>query len=184
MTFSDAGAPQPGSHPPTSLASHLPIVWIGYVLGIATMIAAYVAVSLHPELEKPGAIPPLYFFLPSFVGGVYWLACIYRIHVVLAQIPGWKHPVSPARAVGFHFIPFYNLYWIFRWPREIADFVNPRLPQPIVKPIAIGLSILAALLLRLVIDPGFGLILLFFPITYICECIRRAIAAQNRAPAE
>jgi hypothetical protein len=184
MTFSDAGAPQPaGSQTPSLTTAHLPIVWIGYVLGVATIIAEYVAISLHPELEKPGAIPPLYFFLVSFIGGVYWLVCIHRIHVVLAHIPGWKHPISPPRAVGFHFIPFYQFYWIFKWPREIANFVNTRLRQPIMKPVAVGVAILAALLLR-VLDPGFGLILLFFPISYVSECVRRAIAAQNLPPTE
>jgi hypothetical protein len=179
MTFSDADSPQPGSR--QVALPHLPIIWIGYVLGVATIIAEYVAVSRHPELEKPGTIPPLYFFLASFVGLVYWLVCIHGVHVVLAQVPNWKHPVSPARAVGFHFIPFYHLYWVFKWPSEIAKFVNSRLQHPIMKPKAVGIAILAAFLLRLV-DPGFGLILLFFPVSYVSECIRRAIAAPAVRP--
>jgi hypothetical protein len=179
MTLSDADSQQPGS--PSAQLPALPQVWIGYLLGVATIAAEFVALGLHPELAKEGGIPPLYLFLVSFVGGVYWLVCIYRIHVVMAHVPGWAHPISPARAVGFHFIPFYNLYWIFRWPREIANFVNPRLPQPIMKPVAVGVATLAALVLR-VLDPGFGLILLFFPISYVSECIRRALAmAQSRA---
>ena len=96
----------------------------------------------------------------------------------MAHVPGWKHPISPARAVGFHFIPFYNLYWIFKWPREIANFVNARLHQPIMKPVAVGVAILAALVLR-ILDPGFGLILLFFPVSYVSECLRRAFAAPT-----
>ena len=67
-------------------------------------------------------------------------------------------------------------YWIFKWPREIANFVNSRLPQPVMKPVAVGVAVLAALLLR-ILDPGFGLILLFFPMSYISECIRRALSA-------
>jgi hypothetical protein len=182
MTFSDADSPQPGSRQASQPPPRLPIIWIGYVLGVATIIAEYIAISLHPELEKQGGIPPLYLFLMSFIGGVYWLTCIHRVHAVLAQVPNWKHPISPARAVGFHFIPFYNLYWIFKWPREIANFVNSRLSQPIMKPVAVGIAILAALLLRL-IDPGFGLILLFFPMSYVSECIRRTIAAPPLRPA-
>jgi hypothetical protein len=179
MTLSDADSPQPGSSAASLPA--LPIVWIGYLLGVATIAAEFVALGLHPELAKEGGIPPLYLFLVSFVGGVYWLVCIYRIHVVMAHVPGWTHPISPARAVGFHFIPFYNLYWVFRWPREIANFVNPRLRQPFMKPVAVGVATLAALILR-VLDPGFGLILLFFPISYVSECIRRALAASSAQP--
>jgi len=174
MNLSDADSREPGSH--AAPLPQLPIIWIGYLFGIATIVAEFVAVTLHPELAKEGGIPPLYLFLASFVGGVYWLVCIYQLHVVMAHVPGWRHPISPARAVGFHFIPFYNLYWIFKWPREIANFVNARLHQPIMKPVAVGVAILAALVLR-ILDPGFGLILLFFPVSYVSECLRRAFAA-------
>jgi hypothetical protein len=50
-----------------------------------------------------------------------------------------------------------------------------------MKPVAIGVAILAALVLR-VLDPGFGLILLFLPMSYISECLRRAFAAAPLAP--
>jgi hypothetical protein len=101
--------------------------------------------------------------------------------VILAHVPGWTHPISPARAVGFHFIPFYNLYWVFKWPAEIAKFVNARLRSPVMKPFPVGIAILGALILR-VLDPGFGLILLFFPLSYVSERLRRAFTAQ--APTE
>src|SRR6202451_4897980 len=171
-----ADTEHPESARPPAAVPVLPMIWIGYLLGVATIIAEFVAVSLHPELAKEAGIPPLYLFLVSFVGGVYWFVCIYRYHVILKMMPGWKHPISPARAVGFHFIPFYNLYWVFKWPREIANFVNARLQQPIMKPVAVGVAILAALVLR-ILDPGFGLILLFFPVSYVSECLRRAFAA-------
>jgi Domain of unknown function (DUF4328) len=175
MNFSDTQAPQPGAG--VAKLPALPAIWIGYALGLATIAAEFAAVELHPELAKEGGIPPLYLFLASFVGGVYWLVCIYRYHVVMANVPGWKHSISPARAVGFHFIPFYNLYWIFKWPKEIAKFVNARLQRPVMKPVAVGVAVLGALILR-VLDPGFGLILLFFPMSYMSECLRRALAAQ------
>ncbi len=156
----------------------LPRLGIGYLLGIATIVAEFVAVAVDPELAKKGGIPPLYLFLVSFVGGVYWFVCVYRYHVLLAGIPGWRHPISPLRAVGFHFIPFYNLYWIFKWPKEIAVFVNARLRVVAMKPVAVGLVVLCALVMR-VLDPGFGLVMLFFPMSYISACLRRALAADN-----
>ncbi len=166
-----------GQIPPGQLP-HLPQIWIGYLLGIATLAAEFVAVSLHPELAKgEDAIPPLYLFLAIFVGWVYWLVCVYRYHVVMAHVPGWKHKITPARAAGFHLIPFYNLYWVFKWPQEIARFVNWRLQQPLMKPQTVGLAVFAALIVRFVIDPGFGLILLFVAASYVSECLRRAFAA-------
>jgi hypothetical protein len=175
----ESGVPQPGQS--SANLPRLPVIWIGYLLGAATVVAEFIAVGLHPELAKDGGIPPLYLFLVSFVGGVYWFVCVHRYHVILANVPGWKHPISPARAVGFHFIPFYNLYWIFKWPQEIARFVNLRLHAQVMKPVAVGLAVLGALVLR-VFEPGFGLILLFFPMSYISECLRRALAVPPVLP--
>jgi hypothetical protein len=173
MNPSDTEIRQSGN--PAAIPPKLPVIWIGYLLGLATVVAQYAAVTLNPELGKHGGIPPLYLFLVSFIGGVYWFVCIHRYHVILAHVPGWTHPISPARAVGFHFIPFYNFYWIFKWPKEIANFVNGKPRAPVMKPVPVGIAILGALVLR-ILDPGFGLILLFFPLSYISECLRRAFA--------
>jgi len=160
----------------------LPQIWIGYLLALATVVAEVVAVSLHPEIATGGQlIPPLYLFLPVFIGAVYWLACIYQFHVVMSRIPGWLHPISPARAVGFHFIPFYNLYWIFKWLQEIAKFVNSSLRRPVMKPVMAGVAILVALVLRF-IDAGFGLLLLFLATSYVSACLRQALAVFGVPP--
>jgi len=164
----------------------MPKIWIGYLLGVATMVAEFVAVSLHPELAQapdlskgPFVVPPLYLFLTAFVGGIFWLACIYRIHAVLARVPGWKHPISPARAAGFHFIPFYSLYWIFKWPLEISRFVNGRLRRALMKPAIIGVAILLALVMH-ILDSGFGLILMFLPLSYVAQCVKQALAEPRQ----
>lgn len=159
----------------------LPTIWIGYALGLATILARSIAVYQNPDLEKTGAIAPLYVFLPAFIALVYWLVCIHRYHVILKLVPGWKHPISPARAVGFHFLPFYFLYWFFKWPKAIAQFVNFRLRSPVMKPLPVGIAIFGGWLVCAV-DPGLGLMLLFFPMSYISECIRRALAAPNSPP--
>jgi len=103
MEFSNGETPSREAQP---AVPPLPPVWIGYLLGVVTILAEIIAVELHPELTKGVfTIPPLYLFLSAFVGGVYWLVCVYQYHVVLAHVPGWNHPISPARAVGFDFLP-------------------------------------------------------------------------------
>jgi hypothetical protein len=155
----------------------LPRIWVGYLFGVATLIAELAAVALHPEFAKgENPIPPLYLFLALFVGWIYWLVCVYQIHEVMARIPGWRHPISPGRAVGFHFIPLYNLYWVFHWPAEIARFVNWRTQKPVMKPQVVGAAVFAAVLVRLVLDAGLGLILLFVAASYISECLKKAFA--------
>lgn len=167
---------------PAAKSAALPRVWIGYLIGLATIIAEMVAISRHPELTKGSDItkgeffiPPLYLFLANFIGFVYWLVCVYQIHVVLARVPGWHHPISPRRAVGFHFIPVYFLYWLFKWPKEIAAFVNGRLGRKVMKSVGVGIAFLLALVMHF-LDSGFGLILLFIPLSYLTRCVAFALA--------
>jgi hypothetical protein len=176
MDFSNADLP--AGHTQPSKLPTLPQLWIGYLLGVATIITELIAVSLHPNMTAGGPFDiPLYFFLPIFIGFVYWLVCVYKYHVVMQHIPGWTHPISPARAVGFHFIPIYNLYWVFKWPQEIARFVNWRFHRPVMKPQMVGLMVFAAFVMRFLFDPGLGLIMLFFAASYVSRCLRQAFAA-------
>jgi hypothetical protein len=163
----------------SDLIARLPKVWIGYLLALATLIGEMIAVAEHPELAKNTefVIPPLTIFLPAFIALVYWFTCVYRYHVVLANVPGWNHPVTPARAVWFHLIPIFNLYWLFRWPYAIAVFVNQRMNAAVMSLWAAGASFLIALLCR-VFEPALGTTMLFFTCGYISRQLKRALEAQ------
>src|SRR5882762_3925335 len=161
----------------------LPRVWIGYLLGAATMIAEIIAVTLHQALAKePLLIPPLYLFLANFISLIYWLVCVYEYHVVLAQATAGAYPIKPLRAAWFHLIPIYGLYWVFKWPRELARFVNNRLEVPLMKPDRTGLAVFIAFVVFLVLDRGLGMILLFWAASYLSRCLRFALAARPAAP--
>ena len=162
-----------------SLIARLPKIWIGYLLAFATLIGETVAVARNPALAKGADITavPLEIYLPTFVAVVYWLVCVHRYHVVLAHVPGWKHPISPARAVWFHFIPVYVVYWVFRWPAAIANFVNQRLQAPVMNKWTVGTMFLASLLCRLFVDPALSVAMMFFACTYISGFLRRSLAA-------
>ena len=176
MDFLPNGQSTEPSYPQNS--PPMPQLWIGYLLGFAAIVAEYVAASLHPEIAKgERVIAPLYLFLLIFVGTVYWLVCVHRLHVILKHLPGWKHPISPGRAVGYHFIPIFYLYWMFKWPLEIARFVNSRFARPLMRPYMAGGMMLAAFLIGALLDPGLALILLFVAISYISACMRRALAS-------
>jgi hypothetical protein len=84
---------------------------------------------------KQGYVPiltnltPLHPYVPIaallvVLGCAHWLWCVYRVHRVMAEGMDHCHPVSPGDAVWFHLIPVYNLFWVLKWPREIAKSVN------------------------------------------------------------
>jgi hypothetical protein len=167
------------THP--AVPAKLPHLWIGYLLSIAAFFAMVVAVATHAEIASgPLFIPPLYLFLISFVSFVYWLVCVHQLHVVLSRVSGWRHPVSPARAVWFHFIPIYSLYWLYKWPVELGKYVNWKLQREAIKPQRGGLYVFFSYAACLFLGPG-GLLLLFFSLSYLNEWLRRALTAPPRS---
>jgi hypothetical protein len=168
---------QPGALPP------FPRIWIGYVLGVVTFIAEVIFVEMHPELAKETLlIPPLYLFLSKFISLVYWLVCVYEYHLVLAQATAGEYPIKPLRAAWFHLIPIYGLYWVYKWPRELARFVNERLQLPLMRPDRTGLAVFIAFVVFLLLEPGFGMILLFWSASHLSRCLRLALASPTAAP--
>ncbi len=152
-----------------------PRVWIGYLLSLLTFLGEVYAVEQNPDLANGGAPIPLSIYLPAFVSLAYWLVCVHRYHVILGRVEGWGHPISPNRAVWFHFIPLYNFYWIARWPQAIAEFANWRLQSNEMKAWVVSVGILGSVLCRISVDASFGLALLFVTCSYISEKLKRAL---------
>lgn len=181
----EPGAPGPVQLPTTPLVP-MPKLWIGYVLAFVTFVGEIIAVSRHPEVfgakEIKFDIPPLEIFLPAFVTRVYWFVCIYRYHKILAGVPGYTHPISAGKAVGFHFIPFFNVFWIFHWPAAIAEFVNARLRAPVMRGWALGIGILGAFLCQIFLDAGFGAALLFLVTSNLAGFLKRSLSVPEQAP--
>jgi hypothetical protein len=63
----------------------------------------------------------LWIWMYPIIGFSYWMFCVHRYHIILKEIfPGY--PITPNRAVGYHFIPLYNLFWVFRWLKTLTNF--------------------------------------------------------------
>jgi hypothetical protein len=107
----------------------------------------------------------------------YWLHCVYKFHTVIDGIPGYNHPISPSRAGAMHLIPFYNFWWIFKWPKEIAAFVNWRTQSQMMNGSVAGLLALLGLVVTRVIDGFVGLLILFGTTVYISRRIAKAFDA-------
>ena len=109
-------------------------------------------------------------------GFLYWIAGIRRLHQVLAAVTGGTYPISPAHATLYHFVPGYNLYWIFRWPSEVARFVNAHSPQPVMPPAFPGFLILGFLVARILLDAALGTAALFGILGYLVGKVREAVS--------
>jgi hypothetical protein len=91
-------------------------------------------------------------------------------------VSGYNHPISGARAVAFHFIPFFNLYWVFKWPATIARFVNWRTQRKAMHGWVAGLAMLVAVFLFNLLSV-FGLVAVYLAGFYIARQMRLAFDA-------
>lgn len=164
---------------PASLGATVryPLVWPGYLLGILFFILVTGETMIDPYVGNRQTLLPYL----TWVGAIiYWLFCIHRFHRIMAASTGGLYPISPRRAVGFHFIPFYNLYWLFRWTNAVAAFVNARVAPGTMWRGWPGAILLGAFVLAR-FDAGIALILIFAVTHYIRSKLSQATRAQGPA---
>ena len=98
----------------------LPRMWFGFAIAALCFLVQILGKTRGDATA--GAL------LISWLGHFYWLFCVYRIHAMLKEATKSAYPISPAKAVGFLFIPLFQYYWAYKWPKQVAKFVNSRSP--------------------------------------------------------
>lgn len=136
-----------------------------------------------PEPQSAGGYAAALWFLGAIVSTAYVLSCIADYHYIVCHFEGWSHPISAKRAVRFHFIPIFNLYWDFKWPKEIARFVNWRMQRKRMSGFLVGTLVLLGFVLAGFLDVSVGLSVILSAFAYISRCLRDALAAPA-VPAE
>lgn len=133
------------------------------------------------ELEEAKLSPA--FTLIGLGGWIYWIVCVHRIHKILAELTHERYPITAAEAAGKHFIPFYNIYWIIKWPVEISRYLNDRQRVRMIHGAIVGVLLLLAALSRLV-DGAVGLAMLFGVTLYISAKLKRHVQILKDAQPE
>jgi hypothetical protein len=174
-----------------SLALDFPRVWVGFLLAGGVFLLELSGGFLNGWAKARGEASPIAAVLAMFstsfavyvAGLVYWFWWVYRMHQILAQASRDRYsvkayPITPGKAVGYQFIPFYNIYWNFKWSNRIADFVrHSSTPVPMSKG-WVGFWLLLANILAS-LDKGLGLAVLFAISAYLARKIRRAIVIER-----
>jgi ABC-type glycerol-3-phosphate transport system permease component len=68
------------------------------------------------------------------IGSVLYYVYVYMIHKTLAFVTDGKYPIKPGTAVLFHFIPIFNIYWMFKWIAGVSAYINDRTPKQALLP--------------------------------------------------
>jgi hypothetical protein len=111
----------------------LPRMWVGLIPAV---------LCLFFQLAGASAVGLVWFV--SMAGTCYWFFCVHRIHKVLSEYTRSAYPVSPRRAVGFHFIPLFEYYWFFRWTRQLSLFLRNEPNGPVISQFWPGLLLITA----------------------------------------
>lgn len=152
----------------------LPRLWTGFILAFCFLAGEMYAVMAENENL-------LLFFRVTISLAAWgeWLFCVHRYHSIVRQIAprlsngSSSYPVTPGEAVGYHFIPLYNLYWLFKWPSTLSTFLSQSGIQVTSGAFVGLLLLLSCLVVRL--DGGIGFALLFACLLSLAGPIRKAV---------
>jgi hypothetical protein len=161
------------------LSPQLPKLRFGFGLAIFLFINQVIwgtQRALHPGSPSAGGIAAALSVICALVASAYFLNCVYAYHYVLTQVNGWHHSISPKRAVRLHFIPLYDLYWNYRWPHEMAKFVNWRMQKRRMSGALVGTLVLVGTIVSFYVAT-IGLVIIFSSFAYLSRCLRDAFAA-------
>ena len=106
-----------GSPPTTKLRAF----WIPSLIAYIVTNSLWALTGLAALMGRASAEGTVWFFIAWVVSTVLWAMLHYHCWKAL---PAKHRATSPGKAVGFLFIPFYNLYWAFVSFPMLADGVN------------------------------------------------------------
>lgn len=149
----------------------LPRIWIGLSLGcicLVAEIASFTGIGSDGLLAADA--------VAGWLGLGYWLFCVHRMHRILAEATNGSYPIGPRRALWFHFIPLFSLYWYFRWPYRMAKFVDALQPSSHMARIWPGLFLMIGMLFGF---PSIRLFLLFGVGVYLTRKLRKLLTFSD-----
>ncbi len=183
-----AAAVQVAAAPPTETAAYPPTgvkaasfgTWAWFLVGgILLIIIALVAMGMitksHEGSETGGGEGMLLAML-GLMGVGYLLTVIsvivfyiYLYRAWLCLQPGGLARSTPGKAIGFLFIPFFNLYWFFQaihglsvdWNRTIASYPDLRAIHRLPEGLFLSFCVLA------LVFPPVNLILIFMVMSHL-----------------
>jgi hypothetical protein len=158
-----------------------PRMWAGYA---AIACSAAFAITEHRiDASNDG---PIISGLTDLAPSIYWYFAVWRFHKVLRQATGGRYPIGPWKAVLYQLIPFYHLFWAYKWPNQVARFVPAAKSRPIARRrpgclILVGVMAISITTFNVIpfeISLGlssFGFLILFITLHYLTERLRPAI---------
>jgi hypothetical protein len=144
LSYANADLPRKGAIAPAGsgpAGKPRSVFWFLFVSSAWLVINVLFVASFFHDLNghDPNFIRPLLLAIGWFITGLgvlaCWLVLVYTIHKDVRNLTGGGYDISPAKAVGFSFIPGFSAFWIVYMPSRLAGELNRHLiplgpPQP------------------------------------------------------
>lgn len=147
--------------------SKLPHVWIGFVFVVVFLVAEIYELAAAGFDETIVSDASITLILIGLAGWVYWLFCVHRFHQIIEETSSTGSPTSPKMAVVGHIIPFFNFYWVFKWPSALVSFLRKQGNVQIVSGYLLGALLFASILVSRFFDGAIGMAGIFSVGIYI-----------------
>lgn len=159
-----------------------PKIKIGYITGGITVVLFAILYILRPnesvEFTPLSLTVAVFMVIAMAIGVIYWFMSVYRLHHILAEVTGGKYPVTPGKAIGYQFIPFFNVYWIFKWTGEVAAFVEHTEGRDVLGKNRQGWLLLGGGLVGRIFTGAFQLIA-FAVLAHQCSAVKNALEGKT-----
>ena len=140
-------------------------IYIAAIVGGGILVYVFVFLAMDPKTTEMAAAVPI----PIVFAMIFHLMMVYKMW---GSIQDGQPRMSPGKAVGFLFIPFFNVYWLFQVYPGFATDYNRHLQQKNLpaKPLSHGLMVGMALMILLAI-PIVNWIIQSIAISKICDAV-------------
>ncbi|HKW45143.1 MAG TPA: hypothetical protein VJN22_05750 [Candidatus Eremiobacteraceae bacterium] len=142
-------------------------VWIGFLLCGILFITEVVDVANKVESIQ------WYVYVATVVTLIYFFMCVFRFHVILGQLTFGAYPIKSGPSVFYHFLPFFNIYWLFAWPSKFADYVKAERAVKVAPGAVLGTILILSALVARFVDSSIGLAGYFGVMAYLTNRLRR-----------
>ena len=166
--------------------------YLGSIAGglVVYILLLIVSVAMSTTGNRDAGIAFLVLgLLVALYAVVVWLVLIYNMW---AAIQDGQARTTPGKAVGFLFIPFFNIYWIFQAIHGFAKDYNSYLQRHSINapPLGEGLFLAICILAMVSIVPFLGILaslvnldLIIIVAGKICDAVNALPASPAAAPA-
>lgn len=162
--YKEVGTPEP------------PKMWVGFLLAFLLFVGEVIHFSVYGGEKAIFSIYVTPFMLACLI---YYIHIIRIIHNIMNILTIDNYPISTAKAIGFHLIPFFNIYWFIKWPSILSKYIVSNSSIKMVPGYIVGFLLLVSIFIIKFVDGAIGYMFLFATMTYVTTRVKNLVLSKE-----